>query len=56
VYLQEIAEAFHKFYDLYRVLSQEEQITKSRLALIQATKIILAIGLKLLGIARPEKM
>lgn len=56
VYLQEIAEVFHKFYDQHRVLGQDEQITKSRLALIQGTKIILAIGLKLLGIRRPEKM
>ncbi|MDD5155227.1 MAG: arginine--tRNA ligase [Candidatus Omnitrophica bacterium] len=56
VYLQEIAEAFHKFYDQHRVLGQDQELTKSRLALIQAAKIILATGLKLLGISRPEKM
>jgi arginyl-tRNA synthetase len=56
VYLQETAEAFHKFYDLHRVLGQDEKITKARLVLIQATMIILATGLKLLGIKRPKKM
>ncbi len=56
VYLQETAELFHKFYDRHRVLGQEERLTESRLVLIQATRIILATGLKLLGIRRPEKM
>ena len=28
VYLQEAAEAFHKFYDQHRVLGQEENITR----------------------------
>lgn len=56
VYLQELAEAFHKFYDLHRVLGQEEALTHGRLALLKATKIIIAAGLELLGISRPEKM
>jgi len=56
VYLQELAEAFHKFYDLHRVLGQEEALTQGRLALLKATKIIIAAGLELLGISRPEKM
>ncbi len=56
VYLQEVAEAFHKFYDLHRVLGQEEALTQGRLALLKATKVIIAAGLELLGISRPEKM
>ena len=56
VYLQEAAEAFHKFYDQHRVLGQEENITRSRLALIEATRTILACALELLGIDRPQKM
>jgi arginyl-tRNA synthetase len=56
VYLQEAAEAFHKFYDQHRVLGQDERITRSRLALIQAVKIILSTSLKILGVRRPEKM
>jgi len=56
VYLQELAEAFHKFYDLHRVLGQEEALTQGRLALLKAAKITIAAGLELLGISRPEKM
>ncbi|MGE5197446.1 MAG: arginine--tRNA ligase [Deltaproteobacteria bacterium] len=56
VYLQELAQEFHKFYDQHRVLGQDEKLTQSRLALIEATRIILGTGLELLGIKRPEKM
>ncbi|MFA6357622.1 MAG: arginine--tRNA ligase [Candidatus Omnitrophota bacterium] len=56
VYLQELSETFHKFYDLHRVLGQEEQVTCARLALIKGAKIVLAAGLELLGITQPEKM
>ena len=56
VYLQEVAESFHKFYDLHRVLGQQDVVTGARLALIKGVKIVLACGLELLGIAQPEKM
>ncbi|MFA5093022.1 MAG: arginine--tRNA ligase [Candidatus Omnitrophota bacterium] len=56
VYLQELSESFHKFYDLHRVLGQEESLTCARLALIKGTKIVLACGLELLGISQPESM
>lgn len=56
VYLQELSETFHKFYDLHRVLGQDDTVTCARLALIKGAKIVLACGLELLGIAQPEKM
>ena len=56
VYLQELAETFHKFYDLHRVLGEDKELTRARLALIKATRIVLATGLELLGISRPEQM
>jgi len=56
VYLQELAEVFHKFYDSHRVLGEDKELTKSRLALIKATRITLSCGLGLLGISSPEKM
>lgn len=56
VYLQELSESFHKFYDLHRVLGQEETVTCARLALINGVKIVLSTGLELLGITHPEKM
>jgi arginyl-tRNA synthetase len=56
VYLQETAEVFHRFYDRHRVLGDDEKLTQARLYLIFATQIILAIGLKLLGVSAPEQM
>ncbi|MCX5703805.1 MAG: arginine--tRNA ligase [Candidatus Omnitrophica bacterium] len=56
MYLQALSEAFHKFYDRHRVLGQDDALTAARLALIEATKIVLATGLELLGVSRPEKM
>jgi arginyl-tRNA synthetase len=56
IYLQELSETFHKFYDQHRVLGQDEAVTKARLALIEGAKIAIAAGLELLGVSRPEKM
>jgi arginyl-tRNA synthetase len=56
VYLGELAESFHKFYDKHRVLDQIEDLTKARIALIKATKIVIALGLELSGISKPETM
>jgi arginyl-tRNA synthetase len=56
VYLQELSESFHKFYDLHRVLDQDKTLTSARLALIKGVKIVLSCGLELLGITQPEKM
>jgi len=56
VYLQELAETFHKFYDQHRVLGQDTELTAARLSLLQATQGLIACGLGLLGISQPEKM
>jgi arginyl-tRNA synthetase len=56
IYLQELSETFHKFYDQHRVLGQDEAITKARLALIEGASLAIAAGLELLGVSRPEKM
>ena len=56
VYLQELAETFHKFYDQHRVLGDDLALTKARLSLIEAVKIVVGTGLDLLGISKPEKM
>ena len=56
VYLQELSEAFHKFYDLHRVLSDDTALTQARLGLSEGSRIVIATGLELLGVSRPEKM
>ncbi len=55
-YLQDLAGTFHKFYDACRVLDEDKQLSAERLALIEATRIVLGNGLRLLGVTAPEKM
>jgi arginyl-tRNA synthetase len=55
-YLNGVAEAFHKFYQECRIVSEEESIRKSRLYLCIATRQVLQNGFKILGISAPEKM
>jgi arginyl-tRNA synthetase len=55
-YLQEVAEAFHRFYHAHRVVIPDKDLAKSRLALCLAAKTVLANGFKILGIDAPEKM
>ncbi|MDD5618362.1 MAG: DALR anticodon-binding domain-containing protein, partial [Candidatus Omnitrophica bacterium] len=56
VYLQSLATGFHRFYDKYKVLGEDENLTLARITLINSLKIVLADGLKLLGISQPQKM
>jgi arginyl-tRNA synthetase len=56
VYLQELSETFHKFYDLHRVLTEDALLTQARLCLIEGVRIAIATGLDLMGVSKPEKM
>lgn len=55
-YAMEIASAFHSFYNSHRVVTEDKKLTKARLALCSATKIILKNTLSLMGISSPDKM
>ena len=56
-YLIETAARFHKFYTECRVISEEEkELTQARLALAEATRIVIGSGCGLLGINAPERM
>ena len=55
-YLHELAIVFHRFYDCHRVVDEDQELSAERLGLCNATRIVLANGLKLLGISTPEKM
>ena len=55
-YLQEVATSFHKFYTECRVITDDAELTTARLALVSATRVVLANGLTILGISRPERM
>jgi arginyl-tRNA synthetase len=60
-YLEEqVANNYHRFYDACRVLPQGEEpatdLTRARLWLVEATRVVLANGLALLGVSAPERM
>lgn len=59
-YLEELATAYHKFYDVCRVLpgadTELEPINMSRLWLCAAARQTLANGLSILGVSAPERM
>ena len=55
-YAKELAAAFHAFYRDCRVISEDKELTLSRIALCRATQIALANTLRLMGISAPEKM
>jgi arginyl-tRNA synthetase len=55
-YAQDLATVFHSFYKQCRVISDDEVLTKARLKLVEAAKIVLARTLHLMGMTAPEKM
>ncbi len=55
-YAQDLATLFHSFYKQCRVVSQNEALTKARLRLVEAAKIVLARTLRLMGMTTPERM
>lgn len=55
-YLVNVCQAFNKFYDENNIKNSAADLKNARLALVYATKTIIANGLYLLGINAPEKM
>jgi arginyl-tRNA synthetase len=56
-YIQELAAAFHSFYNAEKVLDPaNRELSEARLALITATRTTIANALNLIGVSAPEKM
>lgn len=56
-YAMKLADKFHSFYDACRVIDEENlELTKARLFLSNAVRIVLAETLDLIGVSAPEKM
>ena len=59
-YLEDTAASYHRFYDSCRVLPMGDEdpsdLHRARLRLVEATRIVLANGLALLGVSAPERM
>ena len=56
-YIQELAAAFHSFYNAEKVLDLDNrELSEARLALVTATRTTIANALRLIGVSAPEKM
>ena len=56
-YLRDVAALFHSFYNAHKMLDGENaSLSTARLALAEATRIVIANGLGLLGVSAPESM
>jgi len=56
-YAQDLATIFHSFYKQCRVVSRDNEVlTKARLKLVEAAKLVLAKTLHLMGMTVPDRM
>ncbi len=55
-YAQDLASLFHQFYTNCHVLVDDAKLQDARLALADASRIVLALSLSLLGVSAPVKM
>ncbi|MCE5090655.1 arginine--tRNA ligase [Staphylococcus devriesei] len=55
-YIQDLASAFHKFYNAEKVLTDDVEKTKAHIALVEAVRITLHNVLALVGVSAPETM
>ncbi len=55
-YLHELASYLHSYYNKYRIISEDQELTYARLYLINACGITLRNALTILGVSAPEKM
>jgi arginyl-tRNA synthetase len=55
-YTLDLSREFHNFYEKCRVITEDENLTSARLALVSATKVVIGSALSLMGISAPDKM
>ena len=55
-YTVDLAQAYNKFYYEHRILDCEPGVSAARLALTKATRDVIGVGLKLIGVEPTEKM
>ncbi len=55
-YVQELASEFHSFYNSNRVISDDKEMMRARLALVIVVKKVLRNALNILAVNAPEKM
>ncbi len=61
-YLTELASSFHRYFNMgtklpeHRIITPERELSQARLTLAEGVRIVIANGLRLLGIGAPQRM
>jgi arginyl-tRNA synthetase len=55
-YLQEFAGEFHRYYNRHRVVSEDRELSRARLLLLECVQKTIRQGLQILGVDAPLKM
>lgn len=55
-YLREVAEAFHRFYHIHRVVSEDKELMQARISICLMAKHIIHNGCMILGVSSPDSM
>ncbi|QCT00845.1 arginyl-tRNA synthetase [Paenibacillus algicola] len=55
-YVYELSSLFHSYYKAERVITEEQDQTQARFALLSAVRITIANVLRLMGVSAPERM
>ena len=55
-YLVGLAAAFHGYYNRVRVISEDMEASRARLALVRGIGVVLRNGLDLMGVSAPDQM
>ena len=55
-FINELAYLLHSYYNDEKIINENDELTKEKLTIIKAVKIVLADALNLIGVSAPEKM
>jgi len=55
-YLLEVSRAFHQFYQKVRVVTEDAEESRRKLALVELFRRVMRAGLSLIGVSAPERM
>jgi arginyl-tRNA synthetase len=55
-YLEELAAAFHHSYQKHRIVTDDRELSLSRLLLTMGVRNVIRMGLEILGVSAPERM
>ena len=55
-YLRDLANELHSYYNAHQFIVDDDALRNARLALISATRTVIANGLTIIGVSAPETM